>query len=148
MSSSDEPEDVFQAISSMVSPALAVAGKATPTQALRMLVDAYQQTRAVEEAEATRRKAIRAREAEVLADIEMRRAAILDYLDRSFDERRDAFAHLFDLADQAIGAGDTEALQSTLTAITSLASDSPFADVATVANTRDRLLDPDHEWTL
>jgi len=135
---------------SLIPPQLIEVGKllTNPDLFFGTLVEAYREVRTVEATETTKRKAIRARADTAIADIESRKQVLLAYLDRSFDERRDAFARLFDLADAALLDQDPTKLQATLGAVVELAGRSPFADLASLEATRAALANPDTEWDL
>jgi hypothetical protein len=74
------------------------------------------------------------------------RELLLDYLDRSFDERKENFQNLFSVVDQSIQSGNTEQLGLALAAITELAKSSPFKDLANLNTVQANLQDPNHEW--
>lgn len=62
----------------------------------------------VRETERTKRTAIAAQEAVALAEIAAKRDVFLTYLNRSCDERRIAFDHLFDTLDHALATGSAD----------------------------------------
>ncbi len=111
--------------------------------AVQQVAAAYMEYAKVRQQERTKRKQIRAAENERLAAIAAQRDLIMAYLDRSFDERRANFEGLFRALDQAIAEGRPEVIATTLHSITELASSGPFRDIASVAQVRDRLADPD-----
>lgn len=143
-------DDLPAASTPLLPPELIEVGKllANPDLFFGKLVDAYREVRMVEATESTKREAIRAEASVAIADIEARKQVLLAYLDRSFDERRDNFSRLFELADAALKDKDAQKLQSTLGAIVKLAGNSPFADLASIESTRAALANPDTEWEL
>ncbi|MFP7365770.1 hypothetical protein SFC07_08375 [Corynebacterium callunae] len=81
-----------------------------------------------------------------ITNIEMQKALLLEYLDKSFDERRENFQKLFTVVDDALEKGDNQQLALGLDSILKLAESSPFKDLATIQATADALNDPDHQW--
>lgn len=98
----------------------------------------------IHEYEATERAAIAARREIALAEIDAKRELFMTYLNRSFDEREEAFARLFEVVDHCIA--ERSDLTQVLTAITVLASKNPFADLHDIDLVTERLSDPTHEW--
>jgi hypothetical protein len=74
-----------------------------------------------------------------IARIKAMRDVLLDYLERSFDERRRNFDALFVRVDQAMATGDPAMLSATLGAVVALAQSSPFEAFRDVAATREML---------
>lgn len=87
-------------------------------------------------AERGKQEAIRLAAAERVRQIDLARDAVLGYLDRSFDERRENFARLFDALDRAMEARDPALVGQVLNSVVSLAQSSPFKDLADVASAR------------
>jgi transposase len=114
--------------------------------ALQKMVSAYKEYRIVAEQEATKREEIRNRRRLELKHIQLQRELLTRYLERSFDERRESFARLFTLADEALEQGDNAQLGQVLTSITQLAATSPFKSLSDVASARQALLDPEQDW--
>lgn len=107
-----------------------------PQRLVEELVRAARDVVVCLEEQETRRQEIAAREQVALTDLRDRRELLLRYLKESFDERRELFARLFQQADQALAQRDPAALQSTLIALTTLASTSPFRDLVSLEATR------------
>jgi hypothetical protein len=97
--------------------------------------------------ETTKRAEIAAWERTTLEEIRTERAVLLDYLNRSFDERAENFRRLFDSLDTAI-ADRSEKVSEVLGAITALAMKGPFADLKDVDTVTRALKNPDHEWEI
>ncbi len=74
------------------------------------------------------------------------RDVLLDYLDRSFDERRENFGQLFERLDGAIAANNVQLAGSMLDSVVKLAASSPFNALREVATTRDALNEKGKEW--
>lgn len=117
-------------------------------QYLRDIGLAYTEYMSVADEERTKRRGIEAWEKTTIARIEAQRDFLLEYLNRSFDERADNFDALFGLVDRAIAEGDNVQLLSALHSITELAKSSPFKEFTDLASVRVALDDPDHKWTL
>jgi len=120
---------------------------ADASQCLRAVVEAYTEYKTVAEEERTKRRGIEAWEKATIAQIKVQRDFLIDYLNRSFDERSRNFAALFGIVDQAMAEGSNAQLGSALHSITELAKSSPFKDLADLASVKAALDDPDHEWT-
>ena len=120
---------------------------ADASQCLRAVVEAYTEYKTVAEEERTKRRGIEAWEKATIAQIKAQRDFLIDYLNRSFDERSENFAALFGIVDQAMADGNNAQLGAALHSITKLAKSSPFKDLADLASVRAALDDPDHEWT-
>ena len=120
---------------------------ADASQCLRAVVEAYTEYKTVAEEERTKRRGIEAWEKATIAQIKAQRDFLIDYLNRSFDERSENFAALFGIVDQAMADGNNAQLGAALHSITELAKSSPFKDLADLASVRAALDDPDHEWT-
>ncbi|QQE67704.1 hypothetical protein GFS31_44170 (plasmid) [Leptolyngbya sp. BL0902] len=117
-----------------------------PAACLNQLVDAYANYQRVMQEERTKRREIAAWEKAALATIEQRRAVMMHFLDRAFDERAETFRNFFALADQAIAAGDNDQLAAVLSSLVDLAKTSPFNDLADLAKVEVALDSPDHTW--
>lgn len=85
-----------------------------PGQVIADVVGSYCRYRKVAAREQTKRHAIAAHERVTLDEIRLRRDLFLGYLERSFDERQEAFGKLFAALDAAVERGDSEALAATL----------------------------------
>jgi hypothetical protein len=136
----------------MMAPGHASASKPTITnaldamEALERVVGAYKEYHIVVQQETTKREEIRARRDVELKRIRGQRELLMRYLERSFDERKENFTRLFNLADEALRQGDNAQLGQVLTSITHLAATSPFKALADMASTREALLDPSRDW--
>lgn len=95
----------------------------------------------------TKRADIEAWERTTVEDIRAKREVLINYLNRSFDERAENFRRLFDSLDTAI-ADRSEKVSEVLGAITALAMKGPFADLKDVDTATRALKDPDHEWEI
>lgn len=120
---------------------------ADAAQCLRAVVEAYTEYKIVAEEEQTKRRAIEAWEKTKITQIKAQRDILINYLERSFDERTENFRILFRIVDQAMADGNNEQLGAALDSITKIAQSSPFKDLAYLASVRAALDDPDYEWT-
>lgn len=100
------------------------------TASVRLVTEAVRDYHVVRQQELTRREEIAAQTAIRLQELEQARALISQYLDRSFDERRENFLHLFEALDRAQTQGDTVSMNATLDGILTLAQSSPFISLA------------------
>ncbi|WP_217439495.1 MULTISPECIES: hypothetical protein [Myxococcus] len=74
------------------------------------------------------------------------RDVLLDYLDRSFDERRENFRQLFERLDGAIASDNVQMAAVVLDSVVKLADASPFKALQDVAATRAVLGKQGTEW--
>lgn len=118
----------------------------SPAECLQELVSAYTEYKMVAEQEQTKRREIDAWEKTTIAQIKAQSDWMMEYLDRSFDERAENFRDLFSVVDSAIASGNNEQLALALHSITEIAKSSPFQDLANLASVKAALNDPDHEW--
>jgi hypothetical protein len=96
--------------------------------------------------ERTRQEEVRAQAAVEVERIRGVRDALLAYLDKSFDERRENFAMLFKKLDQAMEKEDPQIVGTVLNSIVALAESSPFKALADVSATQKVLRDKGTEW--
>ena len=118
-----------------------------PTESLQQIVSAYTDYLTIAGQEQTKRREIEAWEKATIAKINETRDFLIEYLDRSFDERAKNFRALFDVVDRAIAADNNQQLALALDSITEIAKSSPFKELANLASVRAALDDPNHEWT-
>jgi len=118
-----------------------------PAKCLREMVAAYTDYMKVAEVEGTKRREINAWEKTTIAQINANRDLLIQYLDRSFDERAANFRTLFSVVDDALASGNNHQLALALDSITEIAKSSPFFELANLASVQAALGDPDHEWT-
>ncbi len=74
------------------------------------------------------------------------RDVLLDYLDRSFDERRKNFESLFERLDKAIESDNPQLAGVVLDSVVKLADSSPFKALKDVASARQALGDKKTTW--
>jgi hypothetical protein len=121
---------------------------ATPVQCLNDIVQAWTDYLKIAEEEKTKRRDIEAREKVDLAEIKEKRDSLIEYLERSFDERANNFQSLFQIVDQAMLSGDNQQLGLALYAIVELAKSNPFKELAALSTVKAALDDPNHRWEL
>ena len=124
----------------------AVANRADVVGVVRDLILMAGEVRKFEEAQVTVRTGIAASRDKALAIIEAQKAAMMTYLDKTFDERKENFTALFAVVDEALAKNNMQALSMGLESIIKLADSSPFKDLQTVEATAAALTDPDHQW--
>ena len=125
-----------------------VAVLTNPAECFRDIVLAYTEYKIVAEQEQTKRRGIEAWEKATIAQINAQRDVLINYFDRSFDERAENFRFLFEKVDQAIADGNNDQLTLALNSITEIAKSSPFKDLADLTSIRANLDNPDFEWTI
>lgn len=94
----------------------------------------------------TKRNEITAKRDILIAHIEKEKAVLLDYLEKSFDERKENFAKLFSMADQALASQNNERLALILNSINFIAAESPFKALLSINDTKKALEDKKHTW--
>lgn len=118
-----------------------------PNDCFQELIAAYTDYLKTSEQEQTKRREIEAWEKTTIDKINTFRELLIEYLDRSFDERAKNFRSLFAVVDNAIALDNNEQLALTLNSITEIAKSTPFKELANLANVQAALDDPNHEWT-
>lgn len=86
------------------------------------------------EVQKTKREEIRADRDVRIARLRVQRDIVMDYLERSFDERRFLFDRQFEVVDHALTTGNIEELALSLQSINDLAKSSPFKALADIGN--------------
>ena len=117
-----------------------------PVQCVKEISTAYTEYRQIQTQETTKRRQIEAWEKVSLKKIKAQRDLLMEYLDRSFDERKENFSNLFKMLDKAAENGDTQSIAMALKSIVDLASNGPFKDIASVDAVRGVLSDPNQDF--
>jgi hypothetical protein len=117
-----------------------------PAQCVNEISTAYTEYRQIQTQETTKRRQIEAWEKVSLKKIKAQRDLLMEYLDRSFDERKENFSNLFKMLDKAAENGDTQSIAIALKSIVDLASNGPFKDIASVDAVRGVLSDPNQDF--
>lgn len=117
-----------------------------PVQCVKEISTAYTEYRQIQTQETTKRRQIEAWEKVSLKKIKAQRDLLMEYLDRSFDERKENFSNLFKMLDKAAENGDTQSIAIALKSIVDLASNGPFKDIASVDAVRGVLSDPNQDF--
>lgn len=120
--------------------------KLDPEQALNTLNDLYNRYATLEEvreANRTERERIKANKKVALAQIEATKAVLMEYLNRSFDERASIFKKDFEAIDAAIANNNMEALALMLQSVNTLAAQSPFKSLVDLAQVKQNFLTND-----
>lgn len=115
--------------------------------AISRMVEQANETIKFCEQQETIRTEIRANAAVEIEKINATANLIRDYLNRSFDERAGLFDNYFTIVDKALETGDNTLLAQTLQSINSLASSSPFKDLADI-NKVSSMLSEGGEWDI
>jgi hypothetical protein len=98
------------------------------------------------EVQKTKRKDIESKRDIMVEKIKSQKEMLLSYLEKSFDERKDNFAKLFSLVDNAIENNNMQQLALGLDSINKLADSSPFKALASIEDTRLALENKTQEW--
>lgn len=120
----------------------------SPLAALETIVTSYADYKKTASQEKTKRRQIQAWQEVELEKIRAQRDLFMMYLERTFDERKANFAKFFEVLDHAVETDAVDVIGKTLDSITTLAKTSPFKDIATVAQVRKVLDDPDKNFDL
>jgi len=123
-------------------------GAISPDVALETIINTYADYKQVVSQEKTKREEISAWRDVELERIASQRELFLTYLECTFDERRANFAKFFEVLDHAVEIEAVDVIAKTLDSITILAKTSPFKDIATVAQIRKVLDEPDERFNL
>lgn len=126
--------------------AVAVMSSTDVANAITDLITMAGEVRKFEEAQITVRSNIAAQRDIALARIEVQKAALMTYLDKSFDERKENFHKLFSVIDDALEKDNMQELAMGLESIIKLADSSPFKDLETIEATAAALTNPNHTW--
>lgn len=93
----------------------------------------------------SKRAQINAERDAYIAQIDAQKELILEYLERSFDERKVSFEQFFNRLDKAMAKNDTQQMGLILDSINQLAATSPFKALQVRKNARRALEDPNFE---
>jgi dephospho-CoA kinase len=118
----------------------------TPTQCLQEIVAAYTEYKKIAEEEKTKREQIKAWKVVEVEKINTLKNFLREYLDNSFDERKDNFEKMFALLDVAISNNNNEQLALILNSITDLAKTNPFKQLSNLDSVREALNNSNHVW--
>lgn len=140
-SSENLNKTVCHTISNITNPAEVIG-------AFNVLVEVARDSIRYAEEQETKREEIRAIRDASIVQINAIKECLNTYLEKSFDERKELFAKQFECVDAAILSGDIEMLSTSLASINSLASSSPFKNLADFTSVQQSLLNPDTEWDI
>ncbi len=93
----------------------------------------------------SKRAQINAERDAYIAQIDAQKELILEYLERSFDERKVSFEQFFNRLDKAMAKNDTQQMGLILDSINQLAATSPCKALQVRKNARRALKDPNFE---
>jgi len=129
----------------VLSPAKAVT-QVDALNALTSMVTATQDYLQLRQRELSKRAEIDAYTALETARIQAAERILHDYFGQVFAERRSNFEELLSRFDKATEAGDATVMSQTLSAVVSLAGQSPLAALTDLGELRKVLDDPNHVW--
>lgn len=136
--------DAVSTIGGAVAKASALGGLG----ALKEIVETAQECIIVTQTEGTKRATIRAYEQTEIARIKAAEKVLKNYFEQAFAERRNNFEELFSRLDQALDAGNGEAINAVVRGIVDIAKTSPLADLGDLSQIRAALDNPDHVFDL
>jgi hypothetical protein len=120
----------------------------SPIECLNEVVQVWAEYLKVSEEEQTKRCEIEALSKVNLSKIKVKNDLLIEYLERSFDERAKNFQSLFMTADKAILSGNNQQLGLALNAIVELAKSNPFKELTNLYDVKAALNNPDHVWEI
>ena len=116
--------------------------------ALSVLAQAAQETTKYVLEQEVKREEIRAKKEVAIHQINAISEGVKLYLEKTFDERSAIFSKQFECIDEALKKGDNELLAITLNNINSLATSSPFKNLADINSIQHALGNGDTEWDI
>jgi hypothetical protein len=125
---------------------LAAGNPEEAKEVLNNLVTMAGEVQKFTEVQKTKRKEIEVKRDIIVEKIKSHKEILLSYLEKSFDERKDNFTHLFSIVDNAIENNNIQQLALGLDSINKLADSSPFKALASLENTKLALEDKNQEW--
>ena len=123
-----------------------VLSELNPIQALKEIMTSYVEWKRICETEETKRTQIESEATVDLAEIKAKEEIFLNYIEKSFKERRENFAELFQLADKAIEDQNLDALALALNSINELVKTSPLKELVDIKSVMANLNDPSHKF--
>jgi len=78
--------------------------------------------------------------------IETQKALLMQYLEKTFDERKELFKQHFKVVDDALQKGNINQLSIGLSCINELAMSSPFRDLSSIEEVGKALADKNKVW--
>lgn len=121
-------------------------GQLDALSALKQMVTSTTDYLALRQRETSKRAGLRTYADLEAARIQAAERILHDYFAQVFQERESNFKELLARFDKATEAGDATAMSQTLSAVVSLAGQSPLAALADLGELRKALDDPDHVW--
>lgn len=131
---------------SKIAPGLAAGNPAEVANVLNNLISMAGEVSKFTEVQKTKRKEIEAKRDVIVNNIQFQKEIILIYLEKSFDARKENFAKLFSIVDDAISKDNMQQLALSLDSINKLAASSPFKALSTIESTQNALTDKNHIW--
>ncbi|MCQ2234015.1 MAG: hypothetical protein MJZ24_04630 [Paludibacteraceae bacterium] len=113
--------------------------------ALKVFATATKETIKFVKLQEVKRERIVAEKDAKIAQIEATKEILKEYLDKTFDERKDTFSKYFAVVDMALENGNNEALAQALENINSLAASSPFKDLSNMNTFKEIMNNSDEE---
>lgn len=146
--SSEEEDSFIDDIPNRILSAALPAIK-NPAEALKMinnLVEVAGDVAKFQELQETKRALIESQRQIALKRIDAQKTLLMDYLNKTFDERRENFKKYFEVVDHALKTNNIQELTLGLESVNRLALSSPFKDLSSIEMIRASLDDPNKEW--
>lgn len=147
-SMTDEEETEFIASLTNNSSNVVLNNPAEVLNAIRDITVATTEVVKFIELQKTKRIEINARKEEAICRIDAMRDAIKFYMEKTFDERSSIFAKHFKCIDAALVKGDINLLSVSLNSINTLATSSPFKNLADLSQVQKQLADSNTIWDI
>ncbi len=144
----DAEEDEFIQSLFGVADSLDPKDPATVAEAFAVLATMTSEVMKFCDMQKTKREAIMSRTEIAIKQIEMQTQLLSQYLQNSFDERKEAFDKYFQCIDAALANGDVSMLATSLNGMNALAASSPFKDLANINTVQNALMDKDTVWDI
>lgn len=105
-----------------------------PNRIIKNITENINETIKFCEEQKTKREEIKARTQVYISQINAQRDFLINFLDRTFDERKQLFAEYFKLLDKGLEKGDTQTMSIALQQINQLSASSPFKSLESTQN--------------
>ncbi len=115
-------------------------------QILLSITNACKEYYLIVEEEKTKRKELNILEKEAITTIEAKKALLMTYLNRSFNEREQILSFLLEKINFALETGDNQQLEMFLSSVIGLAKINPLIPLTNYTSFQQKLNDPNYEW--
>jgi len=146
--SSEEEDNFIDSISTNLMSAgiSAIANRDDAMGAIKSLIETAGEVAKFQEVQITKRTEIERKRQTALKVIETQKALLMQYLEKTFDERKELFKQHFKVVDDALQKGNINQLSIGLSCINELAMSSPFRDLSSIEEVGKALADKNKVW--